>query len=236
MSTTYWSEYLINRIRDVEICHDPFTHYYLSTAFPWDFYGQLVTNIPEQGVFDELRHKDAMQPDGRSTRLQFNLGQPKHCSRLSEIQRVFWNDVFKGLSSDELRIAIFQKLERDISVRFQCPSVEIPVTPRILLLRDLPGYRIGVHSDIESKVVTVQFYLPTSVSQLHLGTRLHRKNAQDSGYVKVKQFHFAPNSGYAFAVTPSNCAHQTIKSWHSVAATNNNDGIRNSLILTYYQC
>jgi hypothetical protein len=51
----------------------------------------------------------------------------------------------------------------------------LKVEPRVSLIRDLAGYRIGVHKDIEAKVITAQLYLPRDDSKAHLGTAFYRK-------------------------------------------------------------
>lgn len=226
------SDELITNVVQAKTEAEPFAHFYLSTAFSAHTYESLLRHLPASELFQELRHKDALQPDGRSTRLKFDLNNDRQLRQLAPASRRVWEEVRQILMSAELQAAIFEKLKGDLNSRFRCPLSEVRVEPRPILLRDFPGYRIGVHSDIESKVVTSQFYLAADDSQSHLGTRLHRRI--EGGFDEVKQFRFARNSGYAFAVTPSNCRHCSTKSWHSVARLSSEDGIRNSLSLTYY--
>ena len=102
-------------------------------------------------------------------------------------------------------------------------------------MKDLGGYEIAPHKDTRSKIVTMQFYLPPDSSKV--GSR-HRGLSRAIGcsrrillsprnrFEKVKQFSFAPNSGYAFAVGS--------KSWHGRETVPMASGERNSLMLIYY--
>lgn len=96
--------------------------------------------------------------------------------------------------------------------------------PAVMLLRDLGGYKISVHTDTLRKAITTQYYLPSDKSQIHLGTSLH--NGKREGYSKFKNLDFLPNTGYAFPVSS--------ESWHSVQKMDSSDKPRNSLMVIYY--
>ena len=113
-----------------------------------------------------------------------------------------------------------------LEARFGKPAEKIGVYPIPILLRDQPGYRIGIHSDVRKKAITVQFYLPADDSQRHIGTIFHESNS-GAGAERTTQMAFMPASGYAFPVSLT-------KSWHSAKATNANDGERVSMMVTYY--
>ena len=85
---------------------------------------------------------------------------------------------------------------------------ELSFYPVPMLLRDFPGYRIGIHGDSLSKAITAQFYLPLDASQSRLGTILHEgREGEAAGH--AKRLPFRPATGYAFPVmlsTPVICA------------------------------
>ena len=93
-----------------------------------------------------------------------------------------------------------------------------------MLLRDLGGYKISVHTDTFRKAITTQYYLPSDDSQIHLGTSLHTGEREE--YSKFKTLDFLPNTGYAFPVSP--------ESWHSVQKMDSSNSPRNSLMVIYY--
>jgi hypothetical protein len=130
------------------------------------------------------------------------------------------------LCSKELELAFKAKFRRALEERFGKPAERIGFFPIPILLRDQPGYRIGIHSDVKKKAITVQFYLPADERQRHIGTIFHESNTGE-GAERTTQMPFMPSSGYAFPVSLT-------KSWHSAAATKLEDGERVSMMVTYY--
>ena len=90
----------------------------------------------------------------------------------------------------------------------------------------IPGYRIGIHSDVPTKAITVQFYLPQDDSQRDIGTIFHEGESGEAAE-RITKMPFLPASGYAFPVTET-------ESWHSAAQTTVADGERVSMMVTYY--
>jgi hypothetical protein len=203
----------------------PFDHVRLEQVFPADLYGEMLENYPAAEYFYEVPHPDALRPDGSSTRLQMYL-RPENLSRLPDEQRLIWSPIAAVLCSPELEAAFKRKFRTALEERFRQAAERIPLRPMATLVRDLPGYRIGIHADVPAKAITVQFYLPSDGSQAHLGTVFHTTR-QDDGTDRPLAMRFLPSSGYAFPVRQK-------ESWHSVPATNEADGERWSIKLTYY--
>ena len=100
------------------------------------------------------------------------------------------------------------------------------MVPIPILLRDQPGYRIGIHSDVARKAITVQLYLPADESQRDLGTIFHDDKDGERA-ARTTKMPFLPASGYAFPVALT-------KSWHSAATASDGAGERVSMMVTYY--
>lgn len=203
----------------------PFDHIRLEQVFPGEFYRELLANLPAADQYHPLFHRDAMTPDGGSTRMRMYL-YPENLWRLPHAQRAIWRKVSAALMSPELELAFKRKFRDALEDRFQQPAESIPLYPIPILVRDLPGYRIGIHSDALSKAITVQFYLPSDNRQAHLGTIFHTTRAKD-GTDAPQAMQFLPATGYAFAVRRK-------ESWHSAPQTTEADGERRSIMLTYY--
>jgi len=203
----------------------PFDHIQMENVFPADFYRRLLDALPARAQFHQLYHRDALREDGSSTRLRMYLYR-ENLWRLPAEQRRIWSKVVAALSAPALELAFKRKFRAALEDRFQMAAEKIPLYPVPILVRDQPGYRIGIHSDALSKAITVQFYLPGDTAQMHLGTVFHTTRAQD-GTDRPMAMRFLPGTGYAFAV-------QKKESWHSAPTTTEADGERRSIMLTYY--
>lgn len=216
---------MLVRIETSPLQTTPFAHIYVDGAFSPTWYRRLLDGLPEIGRYREFRHRDAMQPDGHSARRKFYL-YPEHILFLPVEQRAVWREVSRVLRSPVLQDVFKRKFRDALERRFGRSIDRLSFYPIPILLRDLPGYGIGVHGDSLSKAMTVQFYLPGDDSQAHLGTVLH-EGRDGANVERVKTLAFRPATGYAFPVVRH-------ESWHSVTRTRDTDGERNSLMLTYY--
>ena len=203
----------------------PFDHVYMEDVLDGDTYRSLLAAMPDRRFYHDLKHQDAVRKDGTSTRLRMYL-YPELVKRLPEAQKQAWLPVAETLCSPELETAFKDKFRGALEERFGKPAEEIGVYPIPILLRDQPGYRISIHSDVPKKAITVQFYLPKDASQRDLGTIFHQ-GKEGPGAHKTTKMAFMPASGYAFPVSLR-------KSWHSAATASDGDGERVSMMVTYY--
>ena len=216
---------LVAAVEKAELQHDPFDHIYMRPVLSPETYDELLRGMPERRFYRELKHRDALRNDGTSTRLRMYLF-PELVRKLPPAQKRAWMPVARALRSRTLELAFKRKFRAALEERFGKKVEKIGLFPIPILLRDQPGYRIGIHADKDTKAVTVQFYLPRDESQRGIGTIFHE--AQDgAGADKTTQMQFLPSSGYAFPVSLT-------KSWHSAASTTEADGERVSMMVTYY--
>jgi hypothetical protein len=216
---------LVQAVDGAPLRNTPFDHIYMENVFPADFYREILEKLPAAEKYHPLYHHAALRADGSSTRQRMYL-YPENLWRLPYAQRVIWRKIATALCSRELENAFKRKFRTALEDRFQQEAERIPLYPVPILVCDYPGYRIGIHSDVQSKAITVQFYLPKDTSQAHIGTIFHTNNRKD-GTDQPIAMPFLPNSGYAFAVRRQ-------ESWHSAAKTTEADGERQSIMLTYY--
>lgn len=216
---------LLAAVQRSELRQLPFDHIYIEEAFERGAFDRLLAALPDRRHFHELRHFDAMRPDGSSTRLRLYL-YPELLRRLPRAQRAVWLPLAKALCSKRLENAFKDKFRSSLEARFGKPARNIRLYPIPILLRDQPGYRITVHSDALSKAITVQFYFPADDSKRHLGTIFHEGESGPAAE-RTTRMPFMPATGYAFPVSAT-------KSWHSAATTTAEDGERVSVMVTYY--
>jgi len=217
-------QYLSDRIHDTPIEKLPFEHLALQSPFNPSLYSEILENLPKDEFYRQLRHHDALLPDGRSARLKFDL-LPTNIDRLEGSQKTFWREFTKQMNCNQVNSAYADKFSKVLELVKGKPVGRIKLNSFPVLFRDIAGYKISIHPDSRRKAITTQFYFPADESQAHLGTLLHEK-LSDGSFDPGKTIRFAPNSGYAFAVTPD--------SWHSVNKMNSGDRPRNSLMIIFY--
>jgi hypothetical protein len=218
-------EQLIAAVERADLRQQPFDHIAMQGVLDAATYDSLLAALPDARFFHDLKHRDAVRDDGSSTRLRMYLF-PELLHRLPAGERRMWRPMARALCSQGLEAAFKHKFRDALEERFGRPAEKIGLFPIPILLRDQPGYRIGIHSDVPKKAITVQYYLPRSASQRDLGTIFHESDVGE-GAERTTKMSFLPASGYAFPVALT-------KSWHSAVTANDRDGERVSMMLTYY--
>ena len=216
---------LVDAVERSELRHNPFDHIYMESVLDPGAYRDLLMCMPDRRFYHDLKHRDAVRKDGSSTRLRMYL-YPEMLRGLPKEEKTVWLPVARALCSPALERAFKRKFRAALEERFGKPAEKIGVYPIPILLRDQPGYKISVHSDVPTKAVTVQFYLPKDEGQRGIGTIFHESD-KGAGAKKTTQMAFLPSSGYAFPVSLT-------KSWHSAAQTTEADGERVTMMVTYY--
>lgn len=232
-------DHLLHRVEQTPAQDEPFSHIYLEEGLPRDVYEKLLDRFPpsEKYCLASERYQDG---EIGFIRTFFNL-DAVNLDKLAREDRTLWSGVAAALMAPQLKEAIFSKLHKDLVFRYGVPAEEVKDLPGFAmptLYREVEGFEIPPHPDTRKKVVTMHLYLPRDRSQLNLGTALYRKKllAWPFGnwhhrFVKVKQFPFQPNSGYAFVVNNT----LTKKSWHGREMLPPGAGVRNTLLTTFYQ-
>lgn len=215
------ARHFVETIDRTPVTNDPFDHVVLEDAWPARDYAAILTALPADAYYRELKHSDARLPDGRSARLQFPL-VAANIRRLPAGPCEFWMEVSRALTAARV-IEAWQRRFASALERVTGKSASrIRLRPYATLFRDLGGYKISIHPDSMRKAITTQYYLPADESQVHLGTLFHTRNA-DGSYALARTMRFGPNTGYAFAVSPT--------SYHSVNPMRADDKPRNSLMV-----
>lgn len=215
------AQHLARVVESTTVDLEPFSHQVLQQPWPSEIYAELVAALPSSDYYRPLHHSDARLPDGSSARLQFPL-IPANIARLPFAQRTLWNAVARALQSSPVIEAYRNRFAPDLERVRGVSASRIRLRPYTTLFRDVGGYRISIHPDSPRKAITTQFYLPGDDSQRHLGTRFHSRD-ETGQFTLARTMVFAPNSGYAFAVTPH--------SHHSVATLQPGDRPRDSLMV-----
>jgi hypothetical protein len=202
---------------------EPYLHYQFR-PFSHELYAEILRQLPDNSAYTELRHGDAIRPDGTSARLVLPFRNDM-MKGLTSDQKEFWNHLKSVMCSVEIKEMFLERLEPELFKRFNCPLNEVPAIPKLMLMRDLAQYKINIHHDIEWKTITTQYYLPEDESQRNLGTGIY-KRYDDGKFVETHKMDFSPGNAYAFAVSKT--------SWHGVRPVGEIAKPRNSLMLIYF--
>ncbi len=173
----------------------PFTVF---NPFPADLYAEILANRPADEFYAPLSHRDALRPDGTSTRLVLSL-EPESVARLPAPQREFWSAFNAVMRSRAVCEVFLRHLEPELTARFGTPVSEIPCHPTARLGRDFDGYKITPHPD-KQRVYTAQVYLAEDDALADVGTTVYERLA-DGRFSAVERLSFLPNTGFCFVPT-----------------------------------
>lgn len=237
---THVREHLLRRIDAAPALDEPFSHVYIEDVFPDDVYELILARLPDPSTYVQTAERHYDRGEVGFVRSMLPL-VPEAFATMTDDQRDLWRGVGAGLSSPEVKRAMYAKLANDLAYRYGVPAskaADLAGHSRPTLYRETEGFEIPPHPDTRKKVVTMHLYFPADRSQLELGTALYRRKALASPFgdwrrrfEKVKQFPFQPNSGYAFVVN------NTIgkRSWHGREELPPGSGVRNTLLNTFYE-
>ena len=127
-------------LRSAKTYRDPFP---LSVYSPFsaELYAEMMVHLPEDQYYGPLYHKDALRPDGTSTRLLLSL-RDDDIRRLPPVQRDFWSAFNHGMRSKIVCDVFMSHMEPEIIKRFGKPLSEIACFPTARLGRDWEGFKI----------------------------------------------------------------------------------------------
>jgi len=177
-----WWDHFKDRVGNTPITYDPFPHMHVGNVFPDEFYRKLL----EHRFRVKLQMLDPNRPERR-------IGDLK-----ADDESEFIAEFATVLLGDEFRI--------NIAYMF---GVSAGVKAEAQMLCDVPGYKLGVHTDIPTKIMTGLFYLPHTSSGAEYGTGLYisKSGYEDNGFgehepggdfERVKLIPFVPNTALFF--------------------------------------
>jgi hypothetical protein len=202
---------------------EPFVHVQLVDAFPPDIYAEMMNAMPSREDYRRMSGRARSKKSG-DVRTKLDL-VPEWIGNLPIEKRGIWEVVGEALRSAPVREAFMRRLAPGLERRFGTSYASVGMYPLPILVRDVPGYRIGIHPDTRWKGMTIQIYLPRDRSIEHVGTVFHKRSA-DGTYQASTRMPFWPNAGYAFAVGSD--------TYHSVDTLGQEVQTRDSILLTYF--
>jgi hypothetical protein len=200
--------HVIERLRTSQIVSDPYPHYYLKHVFPEAYYQALLRYLPDIVHYQNLFEVTTLKLDHFRFRDQRDLNDGWIDTLPNELCS-FWNSFNEWFLGPVMAQAVLHTFGEPLRLRFGEEERWPEVSVEAQLIRHKPGFFLGPHSDLHTKLVVVLFYLPPDESAKHLGTSIYRPKdpnftCPDSAhypfedFVKVKTAPYLPNSLLAF--------------------------------------
>jgi hypothetical protein len=195
-----------SRLREARVLLEPYPHFCLDHLFPDEYYRALLENLPSSRSYQNLYEVTTLKLDHFRHRDQRDMNQG-WTDALPAEQKHFWESFDSWFLGDEMAQAVLQTFPQQMHARFgaQWPAVSVESQ----LIRHRPGYFLGPHSDLHTKLVVLLIYLAPDDSAAHLGTSLYRPkdpsftcpnstHYEFKDFTKVKTAPYKPNSMLAF--------------------------------------
>ena len=198
--------HFVNRLREAEVLLDPYPHFCLDNVFPDEYYQTLLAHLPSSTSYENLYEVTTLKLDHFRHRDQRDMNNG-WTNDFPREQKAFWNNFDAWFLGDETAQAVLQTFPDQMRERFgeHWPAVSVESQ----LIRHRPGYFLGPHSDLHTKLVVLLLYLAPDESTSHLGTSLYRpkdssfscpdsRHYEFADFIKVKTAPYKPNSMLAF--------------------------------------
>jgi hypothetical protein len=195
-------------LRTAEVIPDPYPHYILDQVFPPDFYQALMRNLPGSSAYQNLFEITTLKLDHFRYRDQRDLADG-WTAALPENVRRFWEEFNTWFLGPDLAQAVLNSFGDAMRTRFGERSLWPSLSVETQLIRHQPGFFLGPHTDLGTKLVVLLIYLAPDHKHEHVGTSIYRPKeagfccANSTHYpfedfVNVKTAPYRPNTLLAF--------------------------------------
>jgi len=200
--------HFIERLRSARVEAHPFPHYCLEGVFPKDYYQELLRHLPSSEVYENLYEVTSLKLDHFRHRYQRDLNDGWTNTLPPELQ-AFWNSFNEWFLSPQLAQAVLESFAEPLRPRRGERAAWPEVSVEAQFIRHRPGYFLGPHSDLYTKLVVVLLYLAPDNRAEKLGTSLYRPKVEGfscpdskhypfADFIRVKTAPYRPNSLLAF--------------------------------------
>jgi hypothetical protein len=194
------------RLREAKVLLEPYPHFCLDNIFPDEYYRTLLSNLPGSSSYENLYEVTTLKLDHFRHRDQRDMNAG-WTNELPAEQKEFWDSFDSWFLGEQVAQAVLQTFPDQMRARFdeEWPAVSVESQ----LIRHRPGYFLGPHSDLHTKLVVLLIYLAPDETTAHLGTSLYRPkdpsftcpnstHYEFADFIKVKTAPYKPNSLLAF--------------------------------------
>ena len=193
----------------------------------------MLNNIPNTGLYTPIKDTGTVSTDYPDERFIFNFTEKKDFSKLSNQQKLFFNNLTKVFFSKKIFQAVTSSFKETLQFKintfsddekrlFDFPNLKFSY--KVVLIKDFTKYSLRAHTDSETKFITFLFYIPSTDKLKANGTSLYKPISNVKGskhftleqtqqhFKKIKTCPFIPNSVLLFP--------RTLNSFHGVEEVN----------------
>ena len=237
ISTHELSYHLLYKLLNSSIHPFPFSHLLIPDIFPQFIYTDLTDNLPPIDLYKPfVKTLNHTTKQHNPTRYEFILSlenindccQGNQKDILLQLYDLFCDGNFSSYFIQHY-VAIFDLCNEQ---GWENKSISFSLS----LIKDIDGYYIDPHTDINSKLFTLLFYLASDDKHQHLGTRLYSPKDSSANFTHdhypLEKFHlvqtmpFLPNHCF--------CLFRSNNSFHGVSKLTESGYERNTLSVTFY--
>jgi hypothetical protein len=158
------------KVANAPVLPFPFEHLLVRDVFPADYYRAMREHLPDRDAMSTLKSLGRVKGNYPQTRHVLPL-QPDHLAKLDERRRAFWLEVARWMLGGAFADLVLSRFPDVVGAREDLNGASLRT--EAMLVQDHTTYALGPHTDRDSKVVSVLFYLPADESRPHLGTSLY---------------------------------------------------------------
>jgi hypothetical protein len=232
--SSHVEQHTLYQVANAPLRGHPFPHILVHEVFEPAFYRRLQENLLPAEHMRPIREVRKLGKKYSDARYVLGFG-PDALGALPGPQRAFWQELAGWLLAMPFAQVLFAKFADGIAQRFG--QHERSLYNEALLVDDRTSYSLGPHSDAETKVVTVLFYLPADASRPHLGTSIYAPRDPAfrcpggphypfENFDRVVTMPYVPNTMFAFLKTDN--------SFHGVEPIRDADYRRHLLLYDIY--
>jgi hypothetical protein len=227
--------HLMYKTANAPVSWFPFPHGFIEDVFPAETHADIQRNIPESSAMTSLADTGRVTPGAYKERFILPLGGDD-MSRLPAATQQFWTDFSSWLLSGRYKKLLLDKFKPLVAQSIP-DQTKVDFRDEAMLVQDVTKYSLGPHTDSQTKVVTLLFYLPRDTSQTHLGTSIYLPRQpgflckggphyRHENFVRLVTMPFKPNSLFFFFKTDG--------SFHGVEPVTDPDARRWLLLYDIY--
>lgn len=233
--SSHVEQHTLYQVANAPLREHPFPHILVEDVFEPDFYRLLQENLLPVELMRPIREVRKLGKKYSDARYVFPVARDA-IEALPGTQRAFWTAFSAWLLALPFAQVLFSKFAVGIDRRFG--QRERTLRNEALLVDDRTTFSLGPHSDAQTKVITVLFYLPADASRPHLGTSIYAPRDPAfrcpggphhafEDFDRVKTMPYLPNTMFAFLKTDT--------SFHGVEPVRD-EAYRRNLLLYDIHC